>query len=468
MAEPAFSNLPEWSVTELAHAVKRTMEQTFDRVRVRGELGRVTVAKSGHLYADLKDDGAVISLVMWKGNLSQLRFRPEEGLEVIAEGKLSTFPGKSTYQLIADRLEPAGAGALLAQLEKLKAKLAGEGLFDAARKKPIPYLPTTIGVVTSPTGAVIRDILHRLEERFPRHVLLWPVLVQGKEAAGQVAAAIKGFNAIPPGGAIPRPDVLIVARGGGSIEDLWAFNEEIVARAVAASEIAIISAVGHETDTTLIDFVSDLRAPTPTGAAEKAVPVRAELTERAATAGGRLTGALARLFERRRTELRAAGARLPRLDMTLGLAQQRLDRAGDRLSGALVTAARAQGAKLDRVAVRLRPEGLKRDFTRRAQRLAELEERLALALKRKVGEKAKLLNAPARLLETLSHKATLARGFALVVDAHGALVRGQAALQAGDEVVLTFADGAMPAQVLGPNGEGRRKKGAGAKQGELF
>jgi exodeoxyribonuclease VII large subunit len=465
MAEPALSNLPEWSVSELAHAVKRTMEQTFDRVRVRGELGRVTVAKSGHLYADLKDDGAVISLVMWKGNLSQLRFKPEEGLEVIAEGKLSTFPGKSTYQLIADRLEPAGAGALLAQLEKLKAKLAAEGLFDAARKKPIPYLPSVIGVVTSPTGAVIRDILHRLEERFPRQVLLWPVLVQGKDAAAQVASAIAGFNALPQNGSTPRPDVLIVARGGGSIEDLWAFNEEIVARAAVASAIPIISAVGHETDTTLIDFVSDLRAPTPTGAAEKAVPVRAELLERVANVGGRLTGGLARLLERRRTEMRAAGARLPRLDLTLGLAQQRLDRAGDRLSAGLIAATRAQAAKLDRLAARLRPEGLKQDFSRRQQRLTELEDRLAQALKRKVSEKANLLAAPARLLETLSHKATLARGFALVIDADGKVVRAAAALSTGDAVRLTFADGAAPA-TIGDDGA-KRKKPPG-KQGELF
>jgi exodeoxyribonuclease VII large subunit len=297
------SNLPELSVSELSQAVKRTMETTFDRVRVRGELGRVTVAKSGHFYADLKDANAVLSVVMWKGSLSQLKFRPEEGLEVIAEGRLSTFPGKSSYQLIADRMEPAGVGALLAQLERLKAKLAAEGLFAESRKKPIPFLPRTIGVVTSPTGAVIRDILHRLSERFPRRVILWPVLVQGEHAAGQVAAAIQGFNALT--GDL-RPDVLIVARGGGSIEDLWAFNEEIVVRAAAESVIPLISAVGHETDTTLIDFASDLRAPTPTGAAEKAVPVRAELIARVETLGGRLGGGLARGVELRRSQFRAA------------------------------------------------------------------------------------------------------------------------------------------------------------------
>ena len=247
---PLTSNLQELSVSELAFAVKRTMEQAFDRVRVRGELGRVTIAKSGHLYADLKDGQASISVVMWKGNVGALKFRPEEGLEVVVEGKLTTFPSKSQYQLVADRMEPDGVGALLAQLEKLKARLAGEGLFAQERKKPIPALPAVIGVVTSPTGAVIRDILHRLAERFPRRVLLWPVLVQGEQAAGQVAAAIRGFNALPENGAVPRPDVIIVARGGGSIEDLWAFNEEIVVRAAAESAIPLIcwSRNGYDAD----------------------------------------------------------------------------------------------------------------------------------------------------------------------------------------------------------------------------
>ncbi|MGH6950996.1 MAG: exodeoxyribonuclease VII large subunit, partial [Vitreimonas sp.] len=258
----AASNVPELSVSELAQAVRRTMETNFDRVRVRGELGRVLIAKSGHLYVDLKDADASIATVMWRSNVQMLGFKPEEGLEVVAEGRLSTFPNRSQYQLIAERMAPAGVGALLAQLEKLKAKLAAEGLFAPQRKKPIPYLPRTIGVVTSPTGAVIRDILHRLRERFPRRVILWPVLVQGPEAAQQVARAIRGFNALTGPN---RPDVLIVARGGGSIEDLWAFNEEVVVRAAAASEIPLISAVGHETDTTLIDFAADLRAPTPTG-----------------------------------------------------------------------------------------------------------------------------------------------------------------------------------------------------------
>jgi len=457
------SNLPELSVSELSHAVKRTMETTFDRVRVRGELGRVTIAKSGHMYADLKDENASLSVVMWKGVASQLRFRPEEGLEVIAEGKLSTFPGKSSYQLIADRMEPAGVGALLAQLEKLKAKLAAEGLFAADRKKPIPYLPDTIGVITSPTGAVIRDILHRLGERFPRRVLLWPVLVQGEHAAGQVAAAIKGFNGFT--GAL-RPDVIIVARGGGSIEDLWAFNEEIVVRAAAESVIPLISAVGHETDTTLIDFASDLRAPTPTGAAEKAVPVRTQLIEQVESHGSRLSGGLLRGMDRRRTELRAVSARLPRPETLLAMAQQRFDRGAERLGFALQANTRAAQARLDRVAARLRGETLRQDIARRAQRLRELDARLGSALQRGVADDRRRLQQTGRLLDTLSHKSVLARGFALVTTEAGAVVRRADALSTGDAVKLTFADGAAPA-VIG--GEGKKKpKGGKAEQGTLF
>src|SRR5689334_12209272 len=338
----AGANLPELSVSELAQAVKRTVETNFDRVRVRGELGRVMIAKSGHLYVDLKDANASINTVMFRTEAQKLTFKPEEGLEVIAEGRLSTFPGRSQYQLICDRMAPAGVGALLAQLEKLKARLQAEGLFAASRKKPIPYLPRTIGVVTSPSGAVIRDILHRLGERFPRRVIVWPVLVQGPEAAGQVARAIKGFNAIEGAN---RPDVLIVARGGGSIEDLWAFNEEAVVRAAAESQIPLISAVGHETDTTLIDFASDLRAPTPTGAAEKAVPVRAELIERVEVLQARLKGGLARGLEKRRVELRAAAAKLPRLETLFQIPQQRFDRAAERLNAALVANTRTAQSK---------------------------------------------------------------------------------------------------------------------------
>jgi exodeoxyribonuclease VII large subunit len=465
-AAPLASNLPELSVSELSHAVKRTMETTFDRVRVRGELGRVTVAKSGHFYADLKDANAVLSVVMWKGSLANLRFKPEEGLEVIAEGRLSTFPGKSSYQLIAERMEPAGVGALLAQLEKLKAKLAAEGLFAQERKRPIPFLPATIGVVTSPTGAVIRDILHRLGERFPRRVILWPVLVQGEQAAGQVAAAIKGFNTLK---GPDRPDVLIVARGGGSIEDLWTFNEEIVVRAAAASEIPLISAVGHETDTTLIDFASDLRAPTPTGAAEKAVPVRAELMGRVETLGGRLGAGLARGVELRRSHLRAASGRLPKPEALLATATQRFDRAAERLGLALIANVRQHRAKLEALSGALRPSALKQDIARRSDRLASLSGRLAPAMARALADKARQTANAARLLETLSHKSALARGFALVRSADGSILRAAKGLNAGDAVTLSFADGDVGA-VIGADGAKRKAKPgeSGGGQGSLF
>ncbi len=466
MAEsgPLAGNLPELSVSELAQAVKRTMEMTFDHVRVRGELGRVLIARSGHLYVDLKDDKATISTVMWKGNVAALSFKPEEGLEVVAEGRLSTYPGRSQYQLIAERMAPAGVGALLAQLEKLKAKLASEGLFAPERKKPIPFLPRRVGVITSPTGAVIRDILHRLEERFPRRVLLWPVLVQGAEAAAQIAAAIDGMNALPDH---LRPDVLIVARGGGSIEDLWAFNEEVVVRAAARSVIPLISAVGHETDTTLIDYASDLRAPTPTGAAEKAVPVRAELIERVAGLNLRLKGSLLRGLEKRRVELRAAGAKLPRLDAVLMAPQQRFDRAAERLGYALIASTRASEAKLGRIATRLRPLALSNDIARRREAMDKAGQRAAAAMRRLLAMRARDLAGAARVLESLSHNSVLARGFSLVQRPDGTLVRARANLATGDAVELHFADGAAPA-TIGEAGAQKPKPRRSADQGSLF
>jgi exodeoxyribonuclease VII large subunit len=462
----AASNLPEFTVSELSQAVKRAVETNFDRVRVRGELGRVMIAKSGHLYVDLKDANACISTVMFRSDVQKLTFKPEEGLEVVAEGRLSTFPGRSQYQLIADRMAPAGVGALLAQLEKLKARLAAEGLFAPQRKKPIPYLPRTIGVVTSPTGAVIRDILHRLSERFPRRVILWPVLVQGPEAAGQVARAIRGFNALQGAN---RPDVLIVARGGGSIEDLWAFNEEIVVRAAAESAIPLISAVGHETDTTLIDFASDLRAPTPTGAAEKAVPVRAELVERVGVLEGRLKGGLVRGLEKRRTELRAAMARLPRLETLFQIPQQRFDRAAERLNAALVANTRAAQSKLDRVAARLRPQALAQDIVRRREKLMQCAARLQPAVLRSIEAHRKHLDASARMLESLSHKEVLKRGFVMVHRDDGALVRAAKDLNAGDVVNLTFADDQKKAVIDPPEAsKPRGKPKPGGDQGSLF
>lgn len=463
----ANSNLPELTVSELANAVKRTVERDFDRVRVRGELGRVMIAKSGHMYVDLKDANATISTVMFRNEAQRLAFKPEEGLEVVAEGKLTTYPGRSQYQLICDRMTPAGVGALLAQLEKVKARLAAEGLFAPQRKKPIPYLPRTIGVVTSPTGAVIRDILHRLRERFPRRVILWPVLVQGPEAAAQVARAIKGFNALQ---GADRPDVLIVARGGGSIEDLWAFNEEVVVRAAAASEIPLISAVGHETDTTLIDFASDLRAPTPTGAAEKAVPVRAELVERITSIDGRLKNSLVRGLERRRTELRAAAGKLPRLETLFQIPQQRFDRAAERLNAALVANTRAAQSKLDRVAARLRPEALVQDIVRRREHLARTAVRLRPAVTRSLEAHRKHLDGAARMLESLSHKRVLERGFVMVHREDGSLVRAAKDLNAGDVIDLTFADDHKKAVIDPPSESAKPKPKAkpGGDQGSLF
>src|SRR5689334_19062036 len=308
---PPRNPLPEYTVSEISQAIRRTLEGAFERVRVRGEISGFKRAASGHLYLSLKDSEAVLDAVCWRMSAGRLAVRPEDGLEVIATGRMTSFPGRSRYQLVIDALEVAGVGALLKLLEERKRKLAAEGLFDAARKRPLPMLPRVIGVVTSPTGAVIRDILHRLADRFPRHVLLWPVLVQGEQAAQQVANAIRGFNALPVGGRVPRPDVRIVARGGGPLEDLMAFHEESVVRAAAASDVPPISAVGHETDTTLIDFASDRRAPTPTAAAEMAVPVRADLIAEVAQCGHRLARAASRQLAEQRLMVEGLGRGLP-------------------------------------------------------------------------------------------------------------------------------------------------------------
>src|SRR5210317_2452130 len=319
------ANEPEFSVTEISGAIKRIIEGEFSHVRIRGELGRVSFPRSGHVYLDIKDDKSVLSAVIWKGVMSRLTVRPEEGLEVVATGRITTFGGQSKYQLVIEDMKPAGVGALMAMLEKRKAMLAAEGLFDASRKCPLPYLPEVIGVVTSPSGAVIRDILHRLRDRFPRRVLVWPVAVQGEKCAPEVARAIAGFNEMTPGGTLTRPDVLIVARGGGSLEDLWGFNEEVVARAAAASDIPLISAVGHETDTTLIDFVSDKRAPTPTAAAELAVPVRHEILAWVDQQGARMNGALTGAVRQRKQRVADLGRVLPKPDQLVEDARQRFD-----------------------------------------------------------------------------------------------------------------------------------------------
>jgi exodeoxyribonuclease VII large subunit len=480
------TNATEFSVSELSASIKRKLEDDFGNVRVRGEMGRITLARSGHVYVDLKDANAVLSAVMWKGVAAGLKFRLEEGMEVIATGKISSFPGSSKYQLIIDRLEPAGVGALLAQLEERKRRLSAEGLFDPARKRPLPFMPRVIGVVTSPTGAVIRDILHRLSDRFPTHVLLWPVLVQGDKAADQVARAIAGFNAIEAGGAVPRPDLIIVARGGGSIEDLWAFNEEVVVRAAAGSAIPLISAIGHETDTTLIDFASDQRAPTPTGAAEIAVPVRGELQERMTMLAGRLTRGLLRGVERQKIELRAASARLPRPETLLALPRQRMDLIEARFGPSLRALVTAKTQRLVAVGGRLRPQVLATDITRRAAMLTSLGQRLEAAKQRanlvardKVGQDQKGLDvaylrlktamtralqlrqtnlqAKGNLLEALSYRATLGRGFAVVRTDKGVLVRDKASVKPGAALTITLQDGEI-----------KVREGGGPVQGSLF
>lgn len=472
------SNSPEMTVSELASALKRTVEETYAFVRVRGELGRVVLAKSGHLYFDIKDANATLNTVMWKGNAGRLPFRPEEGLEVVAEGRLSTYPGRSNYQLIAERMRPAGVGALMQLLEERKRKLAAEGLFAAERKKPIPYLPAVIGVVTSPTGAVIRDILHRVRDRFPVRVLIWPALVQGERAAAEVEAGIRGFNALRGDGAIPRPDVIIVARGGGSIEDLWPFNEERVVRAAAESAIPLISAVGHETDTTLIDYASDRRAPTPTGAAEMALPVRSELVTQVEGLGARMGKTLMRRIERARIELRSASARLPRADALLASPRQRLDLATQRFGGSLARMAARKRARFDQASGGLRPATLKREIAARWAEVRRLAARLAPAAERRIARAQDALKQQARVLESVSYERVLARGFALVSRPDGALVRSIQAVSEGDRLRLRFADGEVETRAgaggppasppTDPQRPRIRRRKTDAGQGDLF
>lgn len=493
MFEEPNDNAHEFSVSEISGAIKKTLEGEFGFVRVRGEVGRVSRPSSGHFYFDLKDDRAVIAAVSWKGQVAKMQVRPEEGMEVVATGRLTTFPGQSKYQLIVDDVAPAGAGALMAMLEKRRAQLQAEGLFDPARKKPIPYLPQVIGVVTSPSGAVIRDILHRLRDRFPRHVLIWPVAVQGQDCAAQVAAAIKGFNAIKPGDAIARPDLLIVARGGGSLEDLWGFNEEIVVRAAAASEIPLISAVGHETDTTLIDYASDMRAPTPTAAAELAVPVRLDLISALDGLGARLTRGLSQGIGLRGQRLRDLSRALPRIDTLLATPAQRMDRATERLAGGLLLAVARKRSLFERGVGRLSPATLTAMMSRRSDRVALLAERLSVAQTRRIergadrltalasrldpalgrlkseaertnlrdqhrldrlserletlpalriAELARKLDALDRIRLSLGHGETLARGFALV-RSEGKLITSRAAAENAAVLEIEFADGAM-------------------------
>ena len=479
-------NAPEFSVSEISGAIKRTLESQFGRIRVRGEVGRVVKARSGHMYFDVKDDRNVLSCTTWKGQIPGLSVMPEEGLEVVVTGRLTAYGAQSRYNMNVDDVAVAGKGALMALLEKRKAMLQAEGLFAQERKQPLPYLPEIIGVVTSPTGAVIRDILHRLRDRFPRKVLIWPVAVQGNSSAAEVARAIAGFNAMTPGGALPRPDLLIVARGGGSIEDLWGFNEEIVARAAAASDIPLISAVGHETDTTLIDFVADRRAPTPTAAAELAVPVRLELLAWVEGQGGRLTRSLTQGLMQRGQRLRDLSRALPRADTLLDNARQRLDVTGERLPAALNRTVQLRRVKLSDAAGALRPSVLtrplgehrrrlqdrsvqlggalgrmtaqkraalhsadrlsvapiQRDLSRKRQAFEGLGARLSVAGQRQITGWASRIEGLDRLLDTMGHTATLRRGYALVRGDGSLVTTADAAAKAG-ALEIEFADGRL-------------------------
>jgi exodeoxyribonuclease VII large subunit len=467
MSDPAFSNLPEFSVTELSAALKRMVEDEFAFVRVRGEISGLKFHSSGHVYFDLKDEKACLNAVIWRANVPRLKVRPEAGMEVILTGKLSTYAGTSRYQIIVEQVELAGLGALMLLLEERRKKLAAEGLFDATRKKKLPFLPEVIGVVTSPTGAVIRDIMHRLEARFPRRVLLWPVAVQGERAAAEVAAAIAGFNAFD-GRRGPRPDLIIVARGGGSVEDLMAFNEEVVVRAAAASTIPLISAVGHETDTTLIDFAADVRAPTPTAAAELAVPVRSELLAQTLDLERRFVRSSGKAMEDRRRHLAQLVRVLPRAESLFAGPRQRLDTASDKLQHALRRNVQIHDVRFNRAGARLGDRILRDRMAVAAERLAALAGRAQRAERARLGDARRHLDGLGRVLAGISYRAVLERGFALVRTQDGTVRRRAAALKSGEHLTLTFADGEAKA-VAGEGGAANvAKKKRGTDQGSLF
>ena len=525
MSDVPVTNVLELSVSELSAALKRTVEDRFGFVRVRGEISNYRGPhSSGHAYFCLKDQSARIDAVIWKGVFARLKTKPQEGLEVIATGKVTTYPGKSAYQIIVEALEPAGIGALMALIEERRRKLAGEGLFDEARKRPLPFLPGCIGVVTSPTGAVIRDVLHRIAERFPRHVLVWPVRVQGETAAAEIAAAIDGFNALPEHGPLRRPDVIIVARGGGSLEDLGSFNEEIVVRAAARSLVPLIAAVGHETDWTLIDHAADLRAPTPTAAAEKAVPVRGELAAALADLARRHMGAAIRHLVRRNSEFRALSRALPQSDSIFAIRRQQLDNLEGRLNGARAKACGRGQLGLVRLAHRLTQQSPHAKMARDGERLKAFGQRLrryrtagndgrkqtlkhlaarlgnaratritleharaeaarqrldALSGRMKPGFESRIAAHRARIksleqvVASLDHRQVLARGFALVRDGNNKLLRRAAEVIDDAHLDIEFADGHKTAiagtrkdtvPVKRPAGNGQRKR----EQGSLF
>jgi exodeoxyribonuclease VII large subunit len=477
MAEPALDNVVEWSVSELSAALKRTVEDAYGYVRVRGEVsGFKGQHQNGHVYFSLKDEDAVINAVIWRSAWNRMRIKPEEGLEVIVTGKITTFPRQSKYQIDIQTLAPAGVGALMKLLEERKKKLAAEGLFDEARKQLLPFLPKVIGVVTSPTGAVIRDILHRLEDRFPRRVLVWPVRVQGDTSAAEVAAAIHGFNAMPEAGPMPRPDLIIVARGGGSLEDLWSFNEEIVVRAAAASMIPLISAVGHETDITLIDFAADRRAPTPNAAAEMAVPVRAELMTSLSNLGSRKLACWRRNVDRYRKELRLLARSLPALDDLLAVPRQRLDACAGRLPRALRANAQIHHTQLTRAASRLSPRLLSHRIERCREQTTAFGDRAHRAFRIFRDRRVARLRSMGQLLAAYSYRGVLARGFALVRDGDGRPLRTAAAVGSGTRLDIEFSDGRIGATADGeraapPPAKSKlrtREGGGSGGQGSLF
>jgi len=454
----AGDNAAPLSVSELSARLKRVVEDRF---------GFVRIAASGHFYCSLKDESAVIDAVMWKGTAQRLAFRPEDGIEVVASGKLTTYPGRSKYQIVMETMEIAGEGALLALLERTRARLAAEGLFAPERKRPLPYIPRVIGVVTSPTGAVIRDILHRLADRFPSHVLVWPVLVQGEGAAAQVAAAVQGFSALPQDGPVPRPDLVIVARGGGSIEDLWAFNEEIVVRAIAASTIPVISAVGHETDTSLADFAADVRAPTPTAAAEMAVPVREDLRLQIADLAARKRRCALRPVALGRERLEARAQRLPRPEALLAASAQRLDDLSERLRRGLRDRAGIERERLNELARHLSLPLLRNQAASAAQRLERCGLTPALAERRLA--RARDSFAPLdRLLPQLHPDKPLERGFARVTDRDGQTLTSREQAERAKALTLRFRDGALPVHTEGAPARKPRPAAAPPGQGDLF
>ena len=487
---PDQTNALEVTVSELSGKLKRMVEVEFGYVRVRGELGRISRPASGHVYLDLKDERAVVAGVIWKGAAAKLKHQPEEGLEVIATGKMTTYPGQSKYQLVIDQIEPAGAGALMALLEERRKKLAGEGLFDDGRKQLLPYLPRVIGVVTSPSGAVIRDILHRIADRFPLHVIVWPVRVQGETCGPEVANAVHQFNSWGDDNPLPKPDLLIVARGGGSLEDLWGFNDERAVRAVAASHIPVISAIGHETDWTLIDLAADYRAPTPTGAAEKAVPVRAELEALLADLGARLQGSVSRLIGNRKNEVRSLTRGLASSDMLLAVPRRRFDDAAENLQRvakfmvqsianrfeggggrfgshvltqillrkrerlgsihqrpvtAIVRAVELRARALKSVEARLRPEPLVNRVDNQRRDLGRTSAQLNALAGKILPERRDRLDKSERLLRSLSYKGVLDRGYAVVRDGHGAPLAGVAGIPRGHALHIEMRDGQIGA-----------------------